>query len=50
VLTGVSNATAESLNWIAKLEARQAYSFRNPANQRRRVPPACDPASGRLTL
>src|SRR5229473_5384169 len=41
VLTGVSNATAESLNRIAKLEARQAYSFRNPANQRRRVRAAC---------
>jgi len=36
-----SNATAESLNRIAKLEARQAYSFRNPANQRRRVRAAC---------
>ena len=32
---------AESLNRIAKLEARQAYSFRNPANQRRRVRTAC---------
>jgi transposase len=41
VLTGVSNASAESLNRIAKLEARQAYSFRNPANQRRRVRTAC---------
>jgi transposase len=41
VLTGVSNATAESLNRIAKLEARLAYSFRNPANQRRRVRAAC---------
>ena len=33
-----------SLCWlkrIAKLEARQAYSFRNPANQRRRVHTAC---------
>jgi hypothetical protein len=27
--------------WIAKLEARLAYSFRNPANQRRRVRMAC---------
>ena len=35
VLTGVTNAKSESLNRIAKLEARQAYSFRNPANQRR---------------
>ncbi len=37
VLTGVSNARSESLNRIAKLEARMAYSFRNPVNQRGRV-------------
>jgi hypothetical protein len=30
VLTGVTNATSESLNRIAKLEARLAYGFRNP--------------------
>jgi transposase len=30
VLTGVTNARSESLNRTAKLEARQAYSFRNP--------------------
>ena len=41
VLTGVTNATAESLNRLAKLEARRAYGFRNPANQRRRVRTAC---------
>ena len=41
VLTGVTNARSESLNRIAKLEARMAYSFRNPANQRRRVRAAC---------
>ena len=41
VLTGVTNATAESLNRLAKLEARCAYGFRNPANQRRRVRIAC---------
>ncbi len=41
VLTGVTNAKSESLNRIAKLEARLAYSFRNPANQRRRVRTAC---------
>jgi transposase len=41
VLTGVTNARSESLNRIAKLEARLAYSFRNPANQRRRVRAAC---------
>jgi transposase len=41
VLTAVSNARSESLNRIAKLEARLAYSFRNPASQRRRVRMAC---------
>jgi transposase len=48
VLTGVSNATAESLNRLAKLEARQAYSFRNPANQRRRVRTACTRSRSRV--
>ena len=42
VLTGITNAKSESLNRIAKLEARKAYSFRNPANQRRRVRTACN--------
>lgn len=41
VTSGVTNARSESLNRIAKLEARQAYGFRNPANQRRRVRTAC---------
>jgi transposase len=41
VVTGVTNATSESLNRLAKLEARLAYGFRNPLNQRRRVRIAC---------
>ena len=41
VTTGITNATSESLNRLAKLEARHAYGFRNPANQRRRVRIAC---------
>ena len=41
VLTGVTNARSEALNRLAKLEARQAYGFRNPASQRRRVRIAC---------
>jgi transposase len=41
VTSGVTNATAESLNRLAKLEARHAYGFRTPANQRRRVRIAC---------
>ena len=41
VLTGITNSVSESLNRLAKLEARQAYGFRNPASQRRRVRIAC---------
>jgi hypothetical protein len=41
VITWLTNATAESLNRLAKLEARHAYGFRNPVNQRRRVRIAC---------
>ena len=47
VLTGITNATSESLNRLAKLEARLAYGFRNPANQRRRVRIACTRARRR---
>jgi len=49
VLTGVTNATSESLNRLAKLEARLAYGFRNPANQRRRVRIACTRGTRRRT-
>jgi transposase len=41
VLTGVTNAASESLNRLAKLEARHAYAFRNPRNQQRRVQITC---------
>ena len=41
MITGITNATSESLNRLAKLEARLAYGFRNPLNQRRRVRMAC---------
>lgn len=41
VLTGVTNARSEGLNRVAKLQARNAYGLRNPANQRRRVRIAC---------
>lgn len=47
VLTGVTSARSESLNRIAKLEARMACSFRNPASQRRRVRMACTRATRR---
>ena len=46
VLTGVTNARSEALNRLAKLEARMAYSFRNPASQRRRVRIACTRGTG----
>jgi transposase len=49
VLTGVTSARCESLNRIAKLEARHAYGFRNPANQRRRVRTACTRGTRRKT-
>jgi len=49
ILTGVTNARSESLNRIAKLEARHAYGFRNPANQRRRVRTACTRGTRRKT-
>jgi transposase len=35
--TGISNATSEGINRVVKLEARKAYGFRNPANQRLRI-------------
>jgi transposase len=41
VSTGATNATSESLNRLAKLEARQAYRFRNLRNQRHGVRIAC---------
>jgi len=49
VLTGVTSARSESLNRIAKLEARHAYGFRNPASQRRRVRTACTRGTRRKT-
>jgi transposase len=49
VLTGVTSARCESLNRLAKLEARMAYGFRNPANQRRRVRTACTRGTRRKT-
>jgi transposase len=49
VTSGVTNARSESLNRIAEPEARQAYGFRNPASQRRRVRTACTRGSKRKT-
>lgn len=35
--TGTSNATSEGINRVVKLTSRNAYGFRNPANQRLRI-------------
>jgi transposase len=37
IATGITNAVSEGLNRVIKLEARKAYGFRNPANQRLRI-------------
>jgi transposase len=37
VLTGASNAGSEGVNRIQKLDARAAFGYRNPQNQRRRA-------------
>jgi hypothetical protein len=47
VLAGVTNAGSESLNRLARLEARLAYGFCNPAGPRRRVRIACTRATRR---
>ena len=51
VITGIDDATSESLNRLAKLEAGLPYGFRNPLNERRRVRVACTrgDAAGRRT-
>jgi transposase len=37
ITTKITNAASEGVNRVAKLTARNAYGFRNPANQRLRV-------------
>lgn len=37
VLTGASNAGSEGVNRVQKLDARAAFGYRNPENQRRRA-------------
>ena len=41
ILTGHSNAPSEGYNRLAKHEGRNAFGFRNPTNQRRRIRWAC---------
>lgn len=37
ICTGISNAASEGVNRVVKLTGRNAYGFRNPANQRLRI-------------
>jgi len=39
--TGYSNSRSEGYNRLAKHEGRNAFGFRNPVNQRRRIRWAC---------
>lgn len=39
--TGYSNARSEGYNRLAKHQGRNAFGFRNPSNQRRRISWAC---------
>ena len=41
IVTGHSNARSEGYNRLAKHEGRNAFGFRNPVNQRRRIRWAC---------
>jgi transposase len=41
ILTGYSNARSEGYNRLAKHQGRNAFGFRNPINQRRRIRWAC---------
>ena len=41
LLTGYSNARSEGYNRLAKHQGRNAFGFRNPVNQRRRIRWAC---------
>jgi transposase len=41
ILTGYSNSRPEGYNRLAKHEGRNAFGFRNPVNQRRRIRYAC---------
>jgi transposase len=50
ILTKITNAKHEGLNRVIKLEARLAYGFRNPANQRLRSRCATTRASRTRTL
>jgi transposase len=50
LLTGITNAKSEGTNRVIKLEARCAYGFRNPVNQRLRSRCATTRASRTRTI
>ena len=50
LLTGITNAKSEGTNRVIKLEARCAYGFRNPINQRLRSRCATTRASRNRTI
>jgi transposase len=41
ILTDYSNSRSEGYNRLAKHQGRNAFGFRNPVNQRRRIRWAC---------
>jgi len=49
IRTGYSNARSEGYNRLAKHEGRNAFGFRNPVNQRRRIRWACTRQHLRVT-
>jgi transposase len=49
ILTGITNAASEGINRLIKPEARNAFGFRNPTNQRPRSRCASIRASWRRT-
>ncbi|HKS49360.1 MAG TPA: transposase [Amycolatopsis sp.] len=49
IFTGITNAASEGVNRLIKLEARNAFGFRNPTNQRLRSRCATTRASRRRT-
>jgi transposase len=49
IVTGYSNARSEGYNRLAKHEGRNAFGFRNPVNQRRRIRWACTRQHRRVT-
>ena len=49
ILTGYSNSRSEGYNRLAKHQGRNAFGFRNPVNQRRRIRWSCTRQHGRAS-